>query len=173
MAEATWAPSARTVTAKLMVINCDHALLMRAHGQHVLVTGSTPSVLKPIESTHANMIEHTVVDQRSTDTWTESAFERGVRLSIADNHPSNFLSDLSISFKSIKEILLRWIFFLLSAQSCRTTRVHFPIRFERHHGCNDADAYGWWLPVMEEGRQGLAQGQARHPPLGGASWARR
>ena len=100
------------VRAKLMQINTAHACLFRAQGCHFSLEASLPTVIKPIESTHAELIKATCVDQSGEIPWVATAFQQRRRISVSDNHPSNALSDYSIWCDNPVQTLLRWICFL-------------------------------------------------------------
>ncbi len=98
-----------TITAKIMQINSGHALLWRCDDVHLAFEGSLPSCLKPIQSTHAELIKETCLNQSGSSEWAASTFAESARVAISDNHASNALSDYAIWQHKAFQILMRWI----------------------------------------------------------------
>ena len=95
-----------TIMAKLMQIATSHTFLFRVNGRHLVVEGTLPTMLKPIESTHAKCIKYACVDQSGGQpAWVDYLFSDLVRLTVHDGHGSNAAADYSIRTDNVKRVL--------------------------------------------------------------------
>ena len=94
---------------KLMQVNVRCAALWETDKGPLQLLYSLPSLLKPIESTHANVVQHTVLDQSRVDPWIKENFEARARVPGNDDHPSNGLADLHTWASDQEESLIRFI----------------------------------------------------------------
>ena len=97
------------VKAKLLQITTFHAAVLRINGRHVLVEGSTPSMTRPIESTHAECLQDALEAEAPHNGWAANEFEGHTRMSIVDNAPSNALAEFSLFQKYAQYVILRWL----------------------------------------------------------------
>ncbi len=115
------------VTAKLLQVYTEHDLLMKAHGRHFCLELVMPTLLKPIESTHAECVSDVCQAQERGDEWTKGAFQERSRMTIADSHSSNGLSDFWIFMQDWRRALLRWLCWVhANHKVCEFTWMTFP-----------------------------------------------
>ncbi len=97
------------ITAKLEQINTKHIFLFRANNVHFSLETNPPTILQPIESTHGACIATVCAAQERGNAWAEQNFEGRGRMTVADNHGSNGLSDYYKFMQDWVRALLRWL----------------------------------------------------------------
>ena len=101
------------VFAKLMQVLTQHSFLFRCNGAHLAIVAEPPTLIKPIESTHAQCVLAALKSQEAGNDWARSAFTDSGRITGADNHSSNASSDFKqfqLDWESgYVRTLLRWV----------------------------------------------------------------
>ena len=97
------------IMAKLEQVNTEHIFLFRANDVHFALEFQPPTLLVPIESTHGECISAACAGQERGNSWAAQAFAGRGRMTIADNHSSNGLSDYYLYMLDWARALLRWI----------------------------------------------------------------
>ena len=146
-----WRRDDDVIVAKLMQTRVDHAFLFRADNQLITLESSLPSILKPVESTHAKNIKEACRQCAGDCKWADETFNDALRISLHDAHPSNALADCSIFADNPKRCLLMWLCMI-------------------HHGHKTCE-YQWQVfPAELKGV--LASVLATHGPFSFRNWKR-
>ena len=106
----TWAKlKAEKVRAKLLQVTTFHSCLLRVNGRHLIIEGSMPTSIKPLENTHPECIADALVDQSGDSELANNEFKDHTRMSIADNHASNSVAYMLLWMRWEVYVMLRWL----------------------------------------------------------------
>ena len=148
---ACWRRDDDTIMAKLMQTSVCHAFLFRIDHKLCTLECALPSVLKPVESTHAKNIKESCRSSVGDCKWANETFRELLRISLHDAHASNNASDCSIFADFPKRSLLQLLCMI-------------------HHGHRACE--GQWQSFPSELRGVLATIIGLRAPLAFRNWKR-
>ena len=77
-----------------------------------------PTILKPLQTSHAEVAKGTVIPQAAAPEFARQAFQLRARISCCDGHSSNGVADASIPSDNFQEAFIRWICAIHKGHKC-------------------------------------------------------
>ena len=107
-----------SIHTQLMQVLISHAAVWQVDGRTLEWEAELPTVLKPMGSSHAEVVKDTVISQAAAPEFARQTFQSRARISCCDDHTSNAIADASIFSDDHLESLIRWICSIHKGHKC-------------------------------------------------------